>query len=229
MEPHRPTKTSQAWFQSCLLGAASVALVRAGTTLVALLAFAAAGCERSRITDGLPDKLDCSSCHGSPNNPAPPKAVDGSSSTTDVGVGAHSVHLVGSSIAGPVACSECHRLPTDLITHPDLLDRPAAVVFGAHASSNGAVPAWDRASASCTNTYCHGTTLFGAATRLAPIWTKVDGTQRGCASCHGFPPAGTHPATGTCDSCHSDVAGPAGTIKNPARHVDGVIDVTGGA
>jgi predicted CxxxxCH...CXXCH cytochrome family protein len=191
-------------------------------------ALAIFGCERSRLGDGLTETQDCSSCHGSPGNSAPPLAVNGSSSTTEIGVGAHQIHLFGSVISGPVACSECHRVPTDMLTHPDLLARPAAVVFGSRASLNGAGPAWDRASASCSNTYCHGATLSGATIRPAPIWTKVDGSQRNCMSCHGYPPAAPHSASAACDAagCHADVAGPGATIKNPARHVDGIIDIS---
>jgi predicted CxxxxCH...CXXCH cytochrome family protein len=192
------------------------------------VAFATLGCERSRLGDGLTETQDCSSCHGSTGNSAPPVAVNGSSSTTEIGVGAHQIHLMGSSISGPVACSECHRVPTDMLTHPDLLARPAPVVFGSRASLNGAAPVWDRASVSCNNTYCHGATLSGATMRPAPIWTKVDGSQRNCMSCHGYPPAGTHPSSAACDAtgCHGDVAGPSGTIKNPARHVDGLVDIS---
>jgi predicted CxxxxCH...CXXCH cytochrome family protein len=172
----------------------------------------------------LSDSTDCSSCHGVSGNPAPPKAVNGATSTTDIGVGAHTVHLAGSNLAGPVACTECHPMPTDYYTHPDVYGRPAEVLFGGVASANGAVPAWDRATATCRNTYCHGATLSGAETRAAPLWTRVDGSQRNCAACHGFPPAGTHPASVLCESCHGDVAGPGGVIKNPLRHVDGVLD-----
>lgn len=188
-----------------------------------------ASCERSSLSDGLTGTQDCSACHGAPGNPAPPAAVNGATSTSDIGVGAHQVHLYGSESAGPVACSECHPLPSDYLTHPDVAGGPAHMTFGALSTRNGAVPVWDRVAATCANTYCHGATLSGAETRFAPVWTRVDGTQRRCSSCHGFPPTGTHPAPGPCDSCHADVAGPSGTIKNPARHVDGVIDVSSGA
>lgn len=182
------------------------------------------GCERSTVTDGLSESTDCSSCHGTPGNPAPPKAVNGATSTSDIGVGAHTAHLVGSSIAGPVMCTECHPMPTDYYTHPDVYGRTAEVVFGPLATTNGVVPTWERPTVTCRNTYCHGATLSGAETRIAPLWTRVDGSQRNCASCHGFPPAGTHPTSILCDSCHGDVAGPGGTIKTPSRHVDGVLD-----
>lgn len=201
-------------------------LRRALTGMLAAGGFvgAAAGCARANLTDGLPNALDCSACHGRPGNPAPPKALDGSSRTSDLGVGAHDAHMLGSSIAGPVACIECHAQPTDMLTHPDINPRPAAMTFGPLATSDGAEPAWDRSAAKCLNTYCHGGTLPDAARRPAPIWIRVDGSQRRCTACHGAPPADPHPSEGACESCHGDVAGPGSSIKNPARHVDGVID-----
>lgn len=185
------------------------------------------GCERAHLTDGLPNTLDCSACHGSPGNPAPPKGLNGSTSTSDVGVGAHDAHMLGSSIAAPVACVECHPQPTDLLTHPDINLTPAEMVFGPIATSGGAEPSWDRSAATCTDTYCHGNTLPGAERRAAPVWTRVDGTQRRCSSCHGSPPPDPHPSEGACESCHADVAGPGSSIKDPSRHVNGVVDLAG--
>lgn len=185
------------------------------------------GCERTQLTDGLPNTLDCSACHGSPGNPAPPRGLNGSTSTNDLGVGAHDAHMLGSSIAAPVACVECHPQPTDLLTHPDINLSPAEMVFGSIATTGGAVPSWDRSAAKCTDTYCHGSTLPGAERRAAPIWTRVDGTQRRCSSCHGSPPPDPHPSEGSCETCHADVAGPGSSIKNPALHVNGVVDLAG--
>jgi predicted CxxxxCH...CXXCH cytochrome family protein len=189
-----------------------------------LLTLATASCERSALSDGLPDTQDCSSCHGSPANAAPPKAVNGSWSTTDIGVGAHQAHLMAGHVAAPVACDECHQVPADLLTHPDPLGRPAKMIFGTNASRNGAAPVWNRASASCTNTYCHGATLSGAANRPLPIWTNLDGSQLRCRACHGYPPAAGHSTSSACYTCHGDVVNPNGTIKNLTRHIDGNLD-----
>jgi predicted CxxxxCH...CXXCH cytochrome family protein len=175
------------------------------------------------LSDGLPNTQDCSSCHGSSVNAAPPKAIDGSWSTADIGVGAHQAHLTANAIAAPVACNECHQLPTDLLTHPDPLGLPAKVVFGTKASLHLAAPVWDRASASCSGTYCHGAMLSDAGVRPAPIWTKVDGEQRSCYSCHGNPPAGDHPKSNACYTCHEDV-NPDGTIKDVTLHINGDVD-----
>lgn len=211
-------------------------ITQVAVAVAGLCAMLASGCARESLSDGLSDSTDCSSCHGTPGNPAPPKAVNGATATTDIGVGAHAIHLTGSAIAGPVACSECHPLPTDLLTHPAQQERPGVVTFGALATTGGVVPVWNRApgdcqttrcrgaTGTCTNTYCHGATQFGAESRPPPVWTQVDGTFSGCASCHGFPPAGTHPTIADCNACHGAVGGTGGVITNPILHVNGVVD-----
>jgi predicted CxxxxCH...CXXCH cytochrome family protein len=199
---------------------------RRAVVVSAYFGVALTSCNRAAIDDGLSDTQDCAACHGTSGNYAPPRAVNGATSTADIRVGAHQVHMLGTDTAGPVACSACHPLPTDYLTHPRIEGGPAEVRFSGRATTSGLEPVWDRAQASCRNTYCHGASLFDAETRSVPIWTQVDGTQRRCTACHGFPPKGTHPASGTCDSCHGDVAGPSGTIKNPLRHVDGNIDLS---
>ncbi len=188
------------------------------------VALSSAACERSTLTDGLPETTDCATCHGSPGDPAPPSAVDGSSSTSHVGVGAHQSHLK-STIARPVACTECHVIPTSLLSHPDPKGGPAPVVFGPLSAALGALPEWDRASTTCADTYCHGATLPEAETRAPPRWTVVDGSQKACTSCHGNPPGGVHPASATCQDCHSAVVGPDGSITNPALHVNGMVEL----
>jgi predicted CxxxxCH...CXXCH cytochrome family protein len=180
-------------------------------------------CQRTSLSDGLAERQDCSACHGSSVNAAPPQALNGSSSTTDIGVGAHQAHLIAGHVAAPVPCVECHPLPADLLSHPDMEPRPAQVVFGTRASQNDAKPKWNRDSATC-NTYCHGSTLSGAEQRSAPIWTQVDGSYRSCTSCHGFPPGGSHPTSSTCIDCHGSVAGTAGRIIDLNRHIDGIVD-----
>ncbi len=196
----------------------------AGTSCAAAVALSAGGCERAALTDGLPATMDCTSCHGRPGDPSPPAAVDGSTSTTALGVGAHASHRA-TTLGRAVSCAECHVIPTDLTRHPDPLARPAGVVFGLTATAAGATPSWDRATATCTGGYCHGATLSGAETRAAPQWTRVDGTQKTCTSCHGNPPGGAHTTSTACEGCHTAVAGPGGTIVNPSLHIDGKVDV----
>lgn len=187
------------------------------------------GCERQPLSEGLPDHPDCSSCHGSVVNAAPPRGVDGATSTDRIGVGAHQAHLLAGTVAAPVACTECHLLPTSLLDHPSFDGGPAQVVFGPLATAAGAIPIWDRNLAQCSNGYCHGGTLSGAETRPGPIWTRVDGSQLVCTACHGFPPGGSHPADSRCEACHGEVVGAGGVILVKERHIDGIVDVQGGA
>jgi predicted CxxxxCH...CXXCH cytochrome family protein len=74
--------------------------------------------------------------------------------------------------------------------------------------------------------YCHGAAITdpgGNAKR--PLWTKVDGTQKQCTSCHGNPPAAPHPNDPDCTKCHAS-GGTGGTFTNGALHIDGTLQVT---
>lgn len=202
----------------------SASVAPLGILFILMTGWCGWGCERTTLGDGLPDKTDCSSCHGRPADPAPPVALNGASSTTDLGVGAHQAHLVAGKVSGPVACTECHTVPTDVLNHPDPLGRPAPVTFGPRASLSGAAPTWNRNAAACSNTYCHGSTLPESSSRKAPVWTKVDGSQRSCTACHGNPPGGSHPANGKCELCHGAVVSAGGVIKSLSLHVNGKVD-----
>jgi predicted CxxxxCH...CXXCH cytochrome family protein len=195
--------------------------------VMALLSLSPIACDRSPLADGLPTNTDCTGCHGQEGDKTPPRAVNGSWSTESVGVGAHQSHMSGSALAGPVACVECHLLPlvANGTDHPDPLGRPAAVVFGVLGSKEPASPTWNRTSRTCSGTYCHGFTLRGGDLRPPPVWTRVDGSQLECDSCHGYPPGGTHPQDNQCEACHGDVVRADGSIKEPFLHVDGVIQV----
>ena len=167
----------------------------------------------------------CNSCHGGTNN-APPKDTTGGTATTLRGVGAHQSHVAtGATWHRDVACSECHLVPATVsaVGHIDT-PLPAEVIF----SGIGAGGAWN--GANCTS-YCHGTTLKTSAgtpaggTATSPSWTRVDGTQKQCTSCHGAPPPAPHPQDTACQNCHAD-AGANLTIKTPAQHIDGTVQIT---
>jgi predicted CxxxxCH...CXXCH cytochrome family protein len=194
---------------------------------IAWLGLADAGCQRSPLSDGLPANTDCTGCHGRNGDPTPPPAVDGTTSTESIAVGAHLAHMRGSSLAGPVACVECHVLPSvaNGTDHPDPMGRPAAMVFGALATKAPASPAWDRNARTCAGTYCHGATLRGGSARPAPVWTRVDGSYLKCDACHGNPPGDTHVQSNECEACHGDVVAASGVITNPLLHVDGNIQI----
>jgi predicted CxxxxCH...CXXCH cytochrome family protein len=163
----------------------------------------------------------CTHCHGSGDDPAPPADTRGLVSTSAIGVGAHTAHLSGGSASRALACSECHRVPdaANGFSHADGL--PAEVDFGGIAATMDRMPAWDRGSRSCVDSWCHGP---GAARGAAsPAWTST-GTL-GCADCHGLPPPSPHPPIDDCSACHGDVVGPDDrTIVDRERHVDGRVD-----
>ena len=201
--------------------------------------------------------LGCSACHGDPTrqatalNPelaaAPPLDPIGESATTAPGVGAHQTHLTDGALRGALACTECHVVPTSLAHATE----PLNLTWGPLATAAGATPTWDATSYTCTN-YCHGATLRGG-TNNTPLWTKVDGSQDACGTCHGLPPlalpstshpsyvlpiapcAGCHPATATVDASGGNaiVAGGAhlnGTVEftfpgHPAGWVDPTLQV----
>ena len=186
----------------------------------------------------------CSACHGSAASPAPPRDLSGNTDPTLITVGAHQAHLTAATgISGPIACSACHVVPT-AVDSPGHIDHagPATVAFSGLAVADHAAPTWDRASAGCSATYCHGGgDKLGRDTapskKPSPVWTAGI-TQAQCGSCHGVPPVDTlgvvHKGLtlADCFRCHADTITPQGTFifTGPAgarttRHINGVVDV----
>jgi predicted CxxxxCH...CXXCH cytochrome family protein len=178
-------------------------------------------------------KQNCTMCHGGTDNQtgAPPRTTWGKSAEL-VRVGAHSVHIQGSALAGPMACSSCHVVPADALAAGHIDGQRATVTFSGLAIQGTLRPTYDPTTASCSTTYCHGATLTNGS-NTTPVWTTVDGSQDACGTCHGIPPLSTwghgYPpihGNNACNFCHYDVANAAGTaITNPAAHINGVVDV----
>ncbi len=176
--------------------------------------------------------FDCGTCHGSASSAAPPKALDGSSLTTALGVGAHQKHLVASATHKAFDCVSCHP-PVKNFDDDDHLyrggvfdaSRVAKVVLTA-APDAGVSPSWDRATATCTNVGCHTPNPNDtAAKHPSPTWTKVDQDEAKCGNCHGLPPS-TH-ADDRCELCHDPGYADGGV--NLALHLNGVVDLRGNA
>jgi len=187
----------------------------------------------------------CTGCHGDASSAAPPNDLTGNTLTTSLGVGAHRAHLEAPSrLRGPLACNECHLVPTT-IADTGHLDSPLpAEVFpvgsGTLARADGAAPAWDRVTATCSGVYCHGegAVLAGDTSpgRLTqPMWTASTG-QVFCGSCHGIPPTTpSHAPTmtlGDCVTCHPRTVDGFGNIvlggtpgAVTSQHLDGDVDV----
>lgn len=187
-----------------------------------------------------PGTSACRQCHGGLDNSsgAPPYGLRGESSTSTLAVGAHTAHIDTTALGAPVACSACHTVPTFLFseTHLDQsrppgepLDSIAEIVWHGFADGGGA--AWDRASGTCSGTYCHGNFAGGDNTNT-PLWTGAG--QATCGSCHDV---GSNPdllgweheyhvetVGATCSDCHASVVDTLLNITNPFLHVNGVVD-----
>jgi predicted CxxxxCH...CXXCH cytochrome family protein len=191
-------------------------------------------------------RTSCTMCHGGTDNPtgAPPRTTWGNSADA-VRVGAHSRHLAGSANAPPVACAACHVVPSDALSPGHVDGSTATVTFGGVATAGGVAPSWNRSTATCATTYCHGsysgtfTFMFWgtpdwvnySGSGAAPSWT---GGPMTCTSCHGAPPLNgqwhqpTHGVAGgsACSLCHPGVNAAGTGFTDPSRHVDGNVDVT---
>jgi predicted CxxxxCH...CXXCH cytochrome family protein len=199
-----------------------------------------AGCHDEQGPSGtIAWQTNCTMCHGGADEPsgAPPKTLWGYASDP-VRTGAHMAHVVGSAVAPPYDCAVCHVKPTDALTagHVDEVatnEDPVATVTFSGIAALELSPAWDRATGTCSNTYCHGTTIAGGTLKV-PVWTVLDGTQAACGTCHGVPPAAPHPPAPNglldCAPCHQPTIDETGEIIPPGaggKHLNGNIEATG--
>ncbi|HEX2961581.1 MAG TPA: hypothetical protein VHO43_07305 [Ignavibacteriales bacterium] len=171
----------------------------------------------------------CNTCHGDFTNPnfiAPPEDTNDSSKTTMRGVGAHWSHLYTTQLSKPVACNECHQVPTSVWQAGHIDGKPAEVRFGTFTGSKSPNATFTPSdNPTCSNTYCHGNFAFSADSAAAQdkyifmtdpatgkpmqitgnnftaTWTdliisKAANQVQKCGSCHDLPPKG-HVGHGT--------------------------------
>ena len=194
----------------------------------------------------------CDTCHGTLLSFAPPPALDNSVATTRRGVGAHRIHLGGGpSLEKPIACEECHVVPTHWQDVGHIFDAagnvdpsPTEVVFGAAANQSlegleflrFGPPAYDSVNGSCQNVYCHGGAL-GDTGNEDPKWTGGGEEQARCDGCHKTPPSATHASGLTladCANCHglvvdSRVVDETLGFVSPELHLDGRLSLGDGS
>lgn len=203
-------------------------------------------CNNCHSNPGGPEA--CNTCHGDFNDPskiAPPRAVNGETSPASPKVGAHDYHLFNAVNGKNTACGDCHTVPAKLTSagHIDN-DGKAEVKFLTTKTGMGSAAAtYSFTTNKCTNTYCHGNFQLTKANsqyqfiysgdsmgglNKEVLWTKQDGTQTTCGSCHGLPPEGhiTY-SMNTCSICHQDVMDNKGKIANPSLHMNGKVNVFG--
>jgi predicted CxxxxCH...CXXCH cytochrome family protein len=176
---------------------------------------------------------NCTFCHGTGTQSAPPVDTQGRSVATNVSVGLHANHL-GSTIMTAPACTQCHASRGDVITDAAHVDGDgvAEVQLGTLARTGGAPATYARTSATaatCASTYCHGRFTGGAnATGTQPAMSWTSTTQVSCTSCHGAPPSSgrhsKHSGEATCGDCHP---GYTTSAVAKATHLDGTKQVGG--
>ncbi len=195
------------------------------------LAIASLSCTKARtVADA--STASCTTCHGGLDNQtgAPPYDLKGHAETSWPGVGAHTRHVVD----GGLACAECHPDPRHgSKTHAN---GAVDVVFGSFATHGGTLPSRYDAATGCSSVYCHGAFTGGDASNV-PVWTKVDGTQAACGTCHGLPPSEPrHPDVDAsagleaCNLCHPatiDATGALIPAASGGKHLDGIVEALG--
>ncbi len=161
----------------------------------------------------------CGACHGAGGDDAWPRGD------------AHDGHR-DPTIALPVACGSCHRVPSSLDA-PGHLNGVVEVELSGLAMARGTEPTFEAVDTSCF-VACHGAGIEGGAVP-SPRWAQPEAVADRCDACHGLPPADTHPVPGLCASvlCHGGEisetpAGPRISASGRAMHVDGVIDAGDG-
>lgn len=189
-----------------------------------------------RIVQVGPPGEGCYGCHGTRDNPAPGPDLMGRTAKTEVTVGLHDVHLFPRYGLRPaLECVDCHQMPADVLDEGHL-DRGPAEVFpdvpgvGTIARSDGAMPTWDRETATCQDVYCHGggeqmglDTSEGLIRTL--VWNDPVSQQVYCGSCHGLPPSTPiHQSIvgiDRCADCHAGTVDTLGNIIPNGEHIDG--------
>ncbi len=186
---------------------------------------------------------NCRLCHGGPGGANPPKALNGDTSVTSLGVGVHASHR-NPQFSASVSCEGCHQdfdgFDDPLHIGPNA-DGIAEIVFGplAYDTINGPIrpnPTWDRNAATCSNAYCHGTFKEGNVNAVG-VWTNPNSVV--CGTCHGDPVTGNPtPRTNniftephysfmtitSCYVCHGSVINGQGQITNKDLHVNGELN-----
>lgn len=168
--------------------------------------------------------FSCNTCHGDSGSPAPPKDLEGASSSLRIGVGAHRAHLNDGPLHRAFDCSVCHITPVK--ADDDGHYRRGEEIDVAEAevtlrSAEAVTAQWDRSAATCTNAYCHAPNpMDTSGTAKTPVWNAVSGQPFACNTCHGSPPS-TH-SYDNCELCHGP--GYSQTTVNVDRHVNGTVD-----
>ncbi len=222
-------------------------------------------CHAADYTGGITD-VSCYTCHTSAEGPeacntchgdfadttglryAPPRAVNGDTSETYRGVGAHLSHTFDNHLRDNIDCSACHVVPQSVNSPGHIDNTPHAEVIVTNLRlTPGDTPYYDYDSLKCYNVYCHGNFQFQkdsssytfiytdsliTGNNFSPKWTQLDESQGECGTCHDLPPkghldAGTDPTASTCGNCHTGIVDANGEIIDKSKHINGKKNVFG--
>jgi predicted CxxxxCH...CXXCH cytochrome family protein len=179
-----------------------------------------AGARPKGITSAAPGATPCTTCHGAPGRPFPPR--DACFFPNEAKADAHAAHAAPSrSRADGIDCAACHP-------------RPALGAFdGAH--GDGHVEVWfdarvagreARFDASGDAKRCTGTCHDRGGSRPAPTWTSGE-PPLDCQSCHTSPPPAHF--SGPCSGCHREANATGTALASPRLHVNGKVDLGDGS
>ena len=173
----------------------------------------------------------CNVCHGESAvddlelySWAPPKDLEDNLLTTNIGVGAHQVHIKDSTwtTAYEKDCNQCHISLTGF-EDPNHRNGNVDMEFGLVATDSGKVnPDWKQGEATCSDVYCHGNFALGSNVNV--VWNEVGSGHADCGTCHGLPPQPGHPNNENCHFCHSSVVDADKNIIDKTKHINGFTD-----
>jgi predicted CxxxxCH...CXXCH cytochrome family protein len=175
-------------------------------------------------------QFSCTDCHGGLDNGtgAPPPDLEGNTSISATGVGAHQSHVMTGPLRVGIDCVQCHITPSNVDDPGHIEGGPpflAEITWGDLASLNTSPVYIQGENPRCSNVYCHGGSFDEdqKGTLTEPTWTTVDGTQAACGTCHKIPP---HQPYGSCELCHGSVVSADTTITESGKslHINGVVD-----
>jgi len=193
---------------------------------------------------------ECVRCHYNPTGSQP--SVDSEAARAPE-VGAHLSHLdrdgngaTAHNITTPVACSDCHVVPSGVGDAGHINDGTAGaeLTFSGRAVLKGQSPDWNNITpGACTNTYCHAPTLpngtADGANRAPDFSTPVmtGAATNDCVQCHQAPPdpsvITSHQGKGlaNCVECHVDTDSydsgtDTYTFGDLTKHINGSLDVS---
>lgn len=178
-------------------------------------------------------KADCTYCHGGTDNAtgAPPRDLHGSATQDDLVFKSHTRHAE-TTVATPFGCQQCHGpMPSDALTPGHWFDPTPGRAEVKFADGLSAAGAYDEATGTCSNLYCHGNGQGnnGTAASAGPM---------DCGGCHAFQDSGTA-TIGTmsgehqrhivnensaCFECHGMTVDATDAIADATLHVNGTVE-----